>query len=138
MTRYAVISNDVIVNVVIWNGYDPWLPPSGCVTAPVPAVYDIGWLWNNGSPINPTPPPIEIVSVPTECGAGDFMRALYELGWYNDVHTAAEATGGLARLLWRRANKFERHHPLVTQIATVVGKTQADLDTLFLKTLQYR
>lgn len=75
--------------------------------------------------------------VPREALSGDFKRALYELGWYDDVVSAVTTAGGLAKVLWDGASKFERHHPLVTQIATAIGKTSADLDDLFLKTMTY-
>ena len=45
--------------------------------------------------------------------------------------------GGRAKVLWDGAPKFERHHPLVNQIATAIGKTQADLDDLFIKSATY-
>lgn len=75
--------------------------------------------------------------VPREALSGDFKRALYELGWYDDVAAAAAAAGGLAKVLWEGASRFERHHPLVVQIATAIGKTSADLDALFVKTTTY-
>jgi hypothetical protein len=75
--------------------------------------------------------------VPATASAGDFMRALYELGWYDDVVAAVEAGGELGKILWARASLFERNHPLVTQIATAINKTADDLDALFRKAASY-
>jgi hypothetical protein len=75
--------------------------------------------------------------VPRTAAAGDFMRALYELGWYDDAKAAVEAAGGLAQILWDRAATFERNHPLVAQTATAIGKTPDDLDDLFRKAASY-
>lgn len=71
--------------------------------------------------------------------AGDFMRALFELGWFDDVDRAVEASGNeLAQLLWLRASVFERHHPMVSMIAAMIQKSEADLDALFEKTREYQ
>jgi hypothetical protein len=69
---------------------------------------------------------------PKHVPAGDFVAALYQLGWLEDVKAAVAAAGGLAAELWAHASSFERNHPLVAQIATAIGKSQADLDSLFL------
>ena len=68
---------------------------------------------------------------PKRVAAGDFVTALYQLGWLEDVKTAVTAAGGLALELWNHAATFERDHPLVAQIATAIDKTETDLDDLF-------
>ena len=87
-----------------------------------------------------TPPTAEEVAeasaylddpVPAFVLSGDFKRALYELGWYDDVDAACAAAGGLAEILWKGASRYERDHPLVTQIAASISKTNADIDDLF-------
>jgi hypothetical protein len=78
------------------------------------------------------------VPTPGAASAGDFMRALYELGWYDDVSAAVTAAGGLPKILWNRASVFERNHPMVIAIATAIGKTSDDLDELFRKATTYR
>lgn len=91
-----------------------------------------GVFFNDGV-ISTTPAP-----VPETVSAGDFMRAMLELGWYDAadaaitaLEAAVPAQGKLARVLWSRASKFERNHPMVIQIATAIGKNSADLDDLF-------
>lgn len=76
-------------------------------------------------------------SVPQTASAGDFIRALYEFGWLEDVKKAVAAADGLAAELWARSATFERGHALVLQIARAIGKTEADLDALFRKAGTY-
>ena len=72
------------------------------------------------------------LAVPQSVRAGDFVTALYQLGWIADVKAAVAAAGGLAEDLWLHAASFERDHPMVAQIGAAIGKTSADLDELFL------
>lgn len=57
--RYAVILNNVVINLVEWDGVAPWSGPVGAIVAPAAATtVDINWPWNNGAPVNPNPPPV--------------------------------------------------------------------------------
>lgn len=80
----------------------------------------------------PEPAPVPPIVIPDRVPAGDFVTALYQLGWLGDVKAAIAAAGGLAEELWLHASTFERGHPLVAQIGAAIGKTSADLDELFL------
>jgi|SRR4051812_4084463 hypothetical protein len=75
--------------------------------------------------------------VPQAASSGDFMRALYELGWYDNAKAAVEMAGGLAKILWDRAATFERQHPMVAQISQAIGKNSDDLDELFRRAATY-
>lgn len=75
--------------------------------------------------------------VPQTASSGDFIHALYDLEWLQAVEAAVIQVDGLAEKLWNRASVFERHHPLVIQIATAIGKNSADLDDLFRKAATY-
>lgn len=57
--RYAIILANVVTNLVEWDGGPNWSPPPGTTAALAPEkiVVSIGWLWNNGSPVDPNPPP---------------------------------------------------------------------------------
>lgn len=57
--RYAVILANVVTNLVEWDGGSGWTPPPGTTAALAPKdiVVSIGWLWNNGHPVDPNPPP---------------------------------------------------------------------------------
>lgn len=76
--------------------------------------------------------------VPATAQSGDFVAALCDLGWYAQVEAAAVAAGGKALALWRHAATFERHNPILIAMAQAIGKTDADLDTLFRKTREYQ
>lgn len=60
MATYAVVFNNVIVNLVEWDGATPWVPPSVLdqVLPTAGVACGIGWTWNNGNPVNPNPPPV--------------------------------------------------------------------------------
>lgn len=59
MRHVVVDTNGDVVNVVEWDGQTDWLPDD---TTHIVYKYDgevgAGWHWNNGSPINPNPPPM--------------------------------------------------------------------------------
>lgn len=76
--------------------------------------------------------------VPATASSGDFVSALIDLGWYNQVEAAAVAGGGRALALWRHASIFERQNPILIAMAQAIGKTDADLDALFRKTREYQ
>lgn len=57
MARYAVIQNNVISNLVEWDGGPQWSPPAGATAALAPKPCNIGWTWNSGNPVDPNPPP---------------------------------------------------------------------------------
>lgn len=76
--------------------------------------------------------------VPATASSGDFVSALIDFGWYNQVDAVATASGGRALALWRHASIFERYNPLLIGMAAAIGKTEADLDALFRKTREYQ
>lgn len=84
------------------------------------------------------------LDVPEFVRSGDFFHALIDLGWYDQIDAAINSMvaanhpdAKLAKVLWDKASRFERSHPLLIQIATAIGKTSDDLDALFRKTLEY-
>ena len=50
MNTYAVIQNNTIVNIVLWDGVTPYAP-QGVLTplASLPQGVDIGWTVTNGT-----------------------------------------------------------------------------------------
>lgn len=77
-------------------------------------------------------------TVPATASSGDLVSALIDLGWYDAVDAAATAAGGRALALWRHASVFERYNPILIGIGRAIGKTDADLDALFIKTRDYQ
>jgi len=63
VATYAVVANNVIVNLVEWDGVSASSLPTGQTQFPTNGVAcSIGWTWNNGSPVNPNPPPVVVVT----------------------------------------------------------------------------
>lgn len=53
--RYAIVVDDVIVNMVVWDGVTDWHPAEGyAVLAPDTVSARIGWKYINGEFIDPT------------------------------------------------------------------------------------
>lgn len=49
MGRYAVVLNDEVINVVVWDGITPWAPEEGeAVLVPEGEVAGIGWSYVDG------------------------------------------------------------------------------------------
>jgi hypothetical protein len=43
MNTYAIVSNGVVVNIIVWDGDNSnWQPPSGSQAIPVPADIQMG------------------------------------------------------------------------------------------------
>jgi hypothetical protein len=81
----------------------------------------------------PVPPP----PVPGNATAGNFIKALAELGWLDAVDQAVAQADALSQRLWARASSFDRHDPMLIAVATAIGKTSDDLDALFRKANSY-
>ncbi|OQD19987.1 hypothetical protein UE98_22335 [Burkholderia cenocepacia] len=58
MSNYAVVQDDVVVNVVVWDGDETaWRPPEGCQAVEVPDGIDvsIGYGYADGNFLAPSP-----------------------------------------------------------------------------------
>lgn len=55
--KYAVVSDGIVINTVLWNGIDEWQPESG-MAVPAGDEVGIGWLYNDDSFAPPPPPPL--------------------------------------------------------------------------------
>lgn len=54
--NFAVIRDDVIENVVVWDGGDDWTPPEGATVRSLPEGAGIGWrlvkkVWTAPEPV---------------------------------------------------------------------------------------
>jgi hypothetical protein len=78
MARYAVISNNVITNLVDWDGGPEWSPPPGTTAELAPMPCGVGWTWNDGNPVDPNPPPPPPPD-PREAERGLMRRRIGEL-----------------------------------------------------------
>jgi hypothetical protein len=54
---YLLVKDGVIVNAIDYDGVSPYTPPDGCTLVETNEFYNIGWLWVDGHPVDPNPPP---------------------------------------------------------------------------------
>ncbi len=79
MARYVVVRNSdqIIDNVVDWDGGPQWAPPVG-KTAHLTGLGQITWNWNAGAPFDPNPPPVP-VDARDDGARGLLLRRIAEL-----------------------------------------------------------
>lgn len=111
-----------------------------------------GWQIVNGvcEPVLVEIPEPGLPPVPFEVGSGQIRAALVALGWVtiqNPSNADAEVDAwaaalielavqdpgqkAIALLLWRNASAFKRNNPFILLVATILGKTGEETDTLF-------
>lgn len=56
MDNYAIIFNDVVISVALWDGVNEWVPPDGCTIVKSNEAV-VGSSYVNGKFIAPEPPP---------------------------------------------------------------------------------
>jgi hypothetical protein len=68
--NYAMVRGGAVVNVIDWDGATPYTPPEGCDLHAVDGPVNIGWLWVDGAPVDPNPPPspLEPATLPADGG----------------------------------------------------------------------
>jgi hypothetical protein len=69
--NYAMVQDGVVVNIIDWDGVAPYTPPEGCKLHEWEGPVSIGWLWVDGRPIDPTPPP-PTSDIASEHGASEY------------------------------------------------------------------
>ena len=56
--NYAIIdTNNLVINMVVWDGNPPWSPPEGCIAVLAIGDASIGWSYVDGEFIPPAPQP---------------------------------------------------------------------------------
>lgn len=60
MSKYAIVKNNLVENICVWDGVTPWQPPAGTQAIAVPANEPVGpgYAYVNGKFIAPPPKPI--------------------------------------------------------------------------------
>lgn len=127
----VIVRDNVVENIAV-PGPKDGPPPAGTKAYPFDGFVAIGWLWNDGVPVDPNPPSPLPPAVPSQVSAAQMIRALDAKKIYDDVDTAIKNIGGLTSLLWARAPFFARSDPLMVDAAKALGMSDADLDDLFL------
>lgn len=58
--KKVIVRSNVVENVGVLGDNDG-PPPQGTIVHPFNGFVSVGWLWNNGNPIDPNPPPPPVV-----------------------------------------------------------------------------
>lgn len=86
--------------------------------------------------VEPAPAPVPAPVVPEAVPMLNAKLAMTEAGWMADVEAHMAAIPGVegkkARVFFAEALTMRRDHPLVTGISAALGKTQAQVDALFI------
>lgn len=81
------------------------------------------------APIVSVPTPL----IPTSVTRRQFKLALLGIDLLDDVEAMISASGDRAlQINWEEALEFERGNPFVAQMTAALGKTEADVDALFI------
>ena len=74
-----------------------------------------------------------IASIPRSLTRRQFKLTLIRLGLFETVENMIAASDDLElRVTYQEAQDFERDHPMILQMAESLGKTDAELDDLFI------
>jgi hypothetical protein len=69
--------------------------------------------------------------VPESVTAGQFIRALDNVGLLGQVDAVVARADPLTKRLWARASTFPRKDPMIEAVAGALGKSSTDLDNIF-------
>ncbi len=95
----------------------------------------IGDSWDGATFTKPTPP---APGVPSSVTRRQAKQALLLAGLLSHVQPALDAIPdatqrGLAQIEWDESLEFDRHRPLLINLATALGLSSAQLDQLFIQ-----
>lgn len=116
------IQNGVVINTIEVDSLD-FLP--GLIEA---TEGGIGWTWDGEkffAPPAPTSPVPQVVS------RAQFILALLRLDLLDDVEAAIATADRATQINYKERLEFDRGYPLIATMAAVLGKTDAEIDALF-------
>ena len=86
------------------------------------------WLWDGQDfSAPPSPPAVQAAVTPRQ-----IRLALIEIGLYDAATAAISSAGQAAMIEWEYATQIERGHPLVAAMAAALGRSEQDIDNLFI------
>lgn len=123
MTNFAIVENGVVVNVIVADAdFAAEIGAIPCSNA------GVGWSHVGGVfSAPPAPPP----HVPQAVTRGQFILALLQLNLLDAVETAVAAASRTIQVNYAERVEFNRSHPLIQEMAFALGKTDAEVDALF-------
>lgn len=77
-------------------------------------------------------PPPDVVIVPQAVTPRQIRLALDEIGLLSSAEAFVAAAGGALQIEWEYAIEIKRDHPAVLAFATAAGKTEEEVDALFI------
>jgi hypothetical protein len=116
---YAVIENDLVINVVISDSKldESWVLSDSA---------KIGDSYINNVFISPPPPPVIIPTLTMR----QARLSLLDDGLLDEVEAAITTPEN--RIWWDYSTTVERSHPLVDAVLTALGKTETEIDDMFI------
>lgn len=123
MARYAIIQDGIVLNVIEADA--AFAQSIGAVLAETASPGD---LYADGEFTRPEP----VVEVPQSVTRRQFKLGLLAIDLLDDVETMiAASTDRALQINWSEALDFERNNPFVLQMASLLGKSEAEVDDLF-------
>lgn len=122
MARYAIIQDGIVINVIEADA--AFAQTVGGIQSDIASPGD---LYANGEF---TRPPVTI-PVPSSVTRGQFKLALLQMDLLDTVEAAIAASDRATQINYAERLDFERNHPLVITMAAALGKTEAEVDALF-------
>ncbi len=114
-------------------GRDAGVAPANQSTSDTPGDIRANWTgyeWRD-TPYQ-TPPEIAApVIVPQVVSRAQFILALLQIGLLDEVEAAIALADRAAQINYTERLEFERGFPLIATMAAVLGKTDAEVDALF-------
>lgn len=132
--KYAFITHDTAVEVVESDPAMLFVPHYAAQFVAVPDSVQPGWIFSGG---NWQAPPPKGQEVPFSVSRRQGRQALLLAGKLSLVQPAIDAIAdatqrGMAQIYWDDSQEFERNHATLIALASQIGLTSADLDSLFI------
>jgi len=126
--RAAIIQDGIVINIAEADA--DFAEAQGWIVSDDAAIGD---TWDGESFIKPPTPP---APVPASVTRRQAREALLNIGLLDDVEMVInsiedETERKRAEIYWLDSATFERSHPMLIQIASAVGLTDAEIDELF-------
>lgn len=115
-------------------GRDAGVAPANKSTSDTPGDIRANWTGYEWREMTYQTPP-EIASpviVPQVVSRAQFILALLQIGLLDEVEAAIEAADRATQINYKERLEFERGFPLIATMAQVMGKTDAEIDQVFI------
>lgn len=121
METYCIIDNGIVTNRTMAESAigANWVADESA---------QIGYLYVDGVFV---PPPEPAPTIPQVVSRAQFILALLQIELLDEVEAAIAAADRATQINYRERLEFERGFPLIATMAAVLGKTNAEIDGLF-------